>query len=87
MSFFRAGLFTGRTAVVTGGGSGIGLAISHELMELGCNVVIASRNRERLAAAVSELNARAQQRASGDSVPSAWMFQCNVREEEQVRLL
>ena len=33
-SFLRPGLFAGRTAVVTGGGTGIGRAISAELLAL-----------------------------------------------------
>lgn len=31
----------GKTALVTGGASGIGLALCHKLLEGGCNVVIA----------------------------------------------
>lgn len=31
----------GKTALVTGGASGIGLALSHRLLDGGCNVVIA----------------------------------------------
>lgn len=35
ISVFRSNLFEGRVAVVTGGGTGIGFAISFELLELG----------------------------------------------------
>ena len=42
--------------VVTGGGTGIGKSITRELMALGCKVVIASRNAERLKAAEKELS-------------------------------
>ena len=34
-SVFRPGLFIGKSAIVTGGGTGIGKAISHELLHLG----------------------------------------------------
>ncbi len=47
-SVFRAGLFAGRVAVITGGGSGIGLAIARELAALGATCVIAGRSQTRL---------------------------------------
>ena len=52
---FARGLLRGRAAIVTGGGSGIGKAISAELLSLGCSVLIASRTRERLEAAAAAL--------------------------------
>ncbi len=51
MTIFRPGLFSNRVAVVTGGGSGIGLAIARTLGELGAKVAIGSRKTERLEAA------------------------------------
>jgi NAD(P)-dependent dehydrogenase (short-subunit alcohol dehydrogenase family) len=35
MSIFRKGLFSGKVALVTGGGTGIGKSISNELLSLG----------------------------------------------------
>ena len=35
MSVFRSGLFSGKVAIVTGGGTGIGKAIATELLHLG----------------------------------------------------
>ena len=52
---FAAGLFRGRTALITGGGTGIGLAIARELGRLGASVVIAARRRDILDGAASEL--------------------------------
>ena len=79
MSFLRPSIFRGRTAVVTGGGSGIGFAIARELVELSCSVVIAGRSESKLSEAVDQLQAR-----STDGVTVAHK-QCNIREEEAVR--
>jgi len=53
------GGFEGRTAVVTGGASGIGLAIARRLRAEGMNLVIADIDAEALAAAAAEINALA----------------------------
>ncbi len=45
----------GRHAFITGGGSGIGLAIATALSGTGCQVTIAGRNAERLSAAAAAL--------------------------------
>ncbi|HUG86206.1 MAG TPA: SDR family oxidoreductase [Euzebya sp.] len=54
-SVFRPGLFRGQVAVITGGGTGIGRAIAHELAALGALVVIAARREEALLATVAEI--------------------------------
>ena len=74
-SIFRPGLFDGRVAIVTGGGSGIGLAVARTLCELGAKVAIAGRDATRLE------GARAQLAARGWSVHAAT---CDIRELEQV---
>ena len=47
----------GRTAVITGGASGIGLAAGQRFASLGLNVVLADLGGEKLAAAASEVAA------------------------------
>lgn len=79
-SIFREGLFNGKVAIVTGGGTGIGKAITHELASLGCNVVIASRKLDVLENCSSTLNNKFGQ----DLVhPIA----CNIRKENEVHSL
>ncbi|MBL9086041.1 MAG: SDR family NAD(P)-dependent oxidoreductase [Planctomycetia bacterium] len=41
---FAPGAFRGRTAFVTGGGTGLGLAVARRLGRLGAHVVVASRD-------------------------------------------
>src|SRR6185312_7110569 len=74
-SIFRPGLFQKRGVVVTGGGSGIGLAITRLFGELGAKVAIGGRTQERLDVAKAELAAR------GIGV---FTQTCDIRELEQV---
>jgi len=48
---------TGKTALVTGGGSGIGLAAARLLLDEGAKVAITGRNEEKLRRAAEELDA------------------------------
>lgn len=77
-AIFRQGLLAGRTALVTGGGTGIGLAIARELGALGAHVAVAARNEERLAAVAGELE-RAGIAARAETV--------NIRREDEVAAL
>ena len=52
---FAPGLFDGQVAVITGGGSGIGLATALELARLGAKVAICGRTEERLAKGVEAI--------------------------------
>ena len=53
-----SGLLDGRTAIVSGGGSGIGKAAAWVLARLGARVAICGRNPERLKAVQSAFDAR-----------------------------
>ena len=57
----------GRAALVTGGGSGIGLACARALVADGCHVTIMGRTEERLVQAVAELT-----RSAPDGTAVAW---------------
>ena len=78
LSVFASGLFRGRTALVTGGGRGIGRAIALAFARLGANVVIASRKPENLTPTQAELTALGAQCLA---VPT------NIRETDQVEAL
>jgi len=75
-SWFRPDVLAGRVALVTGGGTGIGKEISRVLGAHGATVVLASRRREVLEAAVAELAEEGL--AVGHGV-------CDVRDAEAVR--
>ena len=57
-AIFRPDLLEGRVALVTGGGTGIGLGIAWCLAAAGATVAIASRKPEHLEAAAAELRSR-----------------------------
>lgn len=82
-SVFRPGLFNHKVAIITGGGTGIGKAISEELLGLGCSVVISSRKKERLEEAAQEM----KQRIPPSSPASVTPLQCNIRNQDEVKAL
>ncbi|HRH33895.1 MAG TPA: SDR family oxidoreductase [Catalimonadaceae bacterium] len=49
------GTFAGKTILITGGGSGLGLSMAEGLLKLGAQVAIASRNEEKLRTAADSL--------------------------------
>jgi citronellol/citronellal dehydrogenase len=54
-SVFRPGLFGGQVHWVTGGGSGIGRCVAHELAALGATVVISGRRQDKLDRVAAEI--------------------------------
>ncbi len=74
-SIFRPGLFEGQVAIITGGGSGIGLATAHTMGELGAKIAICGRNPEKLEAGRAELAGRGIE---------TFARPCDIRDVEQV---
>jgi citronellol/citronellal dehydrogenase len=74
-TIFKPGLFSDHVAIVTGGGSGIGLCTARTLADLGAKIAICGRTEEKLTNAKKELEAR------GATVHAA---QCDIRDVEQV---
>lgn len=54
-SVFRPGLFDGQTIIVTGGGSGIGRCIAHELASLSATTVLMGRKEDKLKRVAEEI--------------------------------
>jgi len=52
---FKADELNGKTILVTGGGTGLGKSMSRYFMQLGANVIIASRKQEVLDKTAEEL--------------------------------
>ena len=67
---------SGKTAIVTGGGSGLGRQMAVGLAECGANVVLCARTVERCEEVAEELRVLGVQ---------ALAFACNVREQAQVQ--
>ena len=68
---------SGRTVVITGGSSGIGLACAKLFLEAGANTAICGRDKNKLANAAEEL---------GNSFPGNRVFSecCDVLDRDQV---
>ena len=67
----------GRTALITGGGTGIGLEIATQYVRLGASVMIVGRNEERVQEAAAALN----KEGNGEAAAA----KCDVRDYDQVK--
>jgi len=72
----KEGSLKGDTILVTGGGSGLGKAMSKYFLQLGANVIICSRKLDKIEKAVEELKAE----TGGDITGYA----CDVRNYDEV---
>ena len=79
-SVLRPYLFAGNVAIVTGGATGIGGMITNELVTLGCKVVVAARNGDRLKEFAATVN-----KSIGSNL--VYPIRCNIRKEEEVSAL
>ncbi len=75
-SVLRPGLFAGEVHWVTGGGSGIGRCVAHELAALGATVILTGRTEEKLRRVAAEI---AQD--GGRAATAAF----DIRDEDAVR--
>ncbi len=73
---FRDGLLDGQVAIVTGGATRIGAAVTRELTRLGANVVIASRKADKIEAAAKGLTDELGREVVGDV--------CDIRDRDAV---
>ncbi|GAA0758804.1 SDR family oxidoreductase [Psychroflexus lacisalsi] len=72
----RDDALAGKTIIVTGGGSGLGKSMTHYFMELGANVVITSRNLDKLKTTAATL----EKETGSKCLP----VQCDVRHYDEV---
>lgn len=75
-SILRDGCFADEIHVVTGGGSGIGRCVAHELASLGAHVVITGRKQEKLDRVLGEI---------AEDGGKAEAFAFDIRDEEAVK--
>jgi len=75
-SVLRPGLFAGEVHWVTGGGSGIGRCVAHELASLGATVVLSGRTADKLEGVAAEIR-----EDGGTAVTRAF----DIRDEDAVK--
>jgi len=73
---FAPNSFAGQVVVVTGGGSGIGRCVAHELASLGAQVVLVGRKAEKLQAVQDEI--------TQDGGHASFQV-CDIRQEDAVK--
>lgn len=79
----RDNALQGKTIIVTGGGTGLGKAMSSYFLKLGANVVITSRKIEVLKKTAVEMEQEARS-ADNSNKAKVLAVQCDVRKSEEV---
>lgn len=79
----RDNALQGKTIIVTGGGTGLGKAMSSYFLKLGANVVITSRKIEVLKKTAVEMEQEARS-ADNSNKAKVLAVQCDVRKPEEV---
>eukprot|EP01134_Creolimax_fragrantissima_P002974 CFRG2974T1 len=77
-SIYRPGLFANKQFIITGGGSGIGRCMAHELASLGGKVTLIGRSEEKLIRTADEIK-------TDNSAESVSWFSCDIRDEPRVK--
>lgn len=75
-TIFKSGLFEGKTVLITGGGTGIGLRTAKEFGQLGAKIMICSRKEENLTAGLQKLKEEGIETSC---------FVCDIRDEDMVK--
>lgn len=75
MTIFRENMLAGKTCIVTGGGTGIGLATAEMLLQTGARVALLGRREDVVRAAAKQLD---------PTLANAWWCACDIRDNERV---
>jgi citronellol/citronellal dehydrogenase len=74
-SVYRSDLFQGKTILITGGGSGLGRCMAHELTSLGASVTLLGGSLDKLKLVATEI---------AEDGGRASIHICDIRDEEAV---
>lgn len=76
---FTSDTLSGQTILITGGGSGLGLAMAKKFASLGSNIAICGRTEDKLQKAVEEIS------AAGQNAVDVEYYMADVRDYDRIR--